>query len=77
MKAKDRRFHIRLEVEDDGSYTVSVPELPGCVSCGDSVDEALDMIKDAMSAWLASAAKHNDPVPPVFCKFLERTKVEA
>ena len=76
MKAKDRRFHIRLEVEDDGGYTASIPELPGCVSCGDDLDEALAMIKDAISAWLTSAAKHNDPIPPPFCGLVDQLKVK-
>lgn len=77
MKANQRRFNISVEVEDDGTYTVSVPELPGCVSCGDDLDEALIMIKDAMYGWLASAAKHNDPIPPAFDGMADRLKVKA
>lgn len=49
MKAKDRRFHIRFEIdEEDGGYVVTVPELQGCVTPGDTLAEALVMVKDAM-----------------------------
>ena len=56
---------IEFEVAEEGGYVVSVPELPGCLSEGDTFEEALAMIEDAMQGWLASAAKHGDPVPAV------------
>ena len=51
---------IQFEVAEEGGYVVSVPELPGCLSEGDTFEEALAMIEDAMQGWLASAAKHGD-----------------
>jgi predicted RNase H-like HicB family nuclease len=33
---------------EDGGYTVEVPSLPGCISEGDTIDEALENIKDAI-----------------------------
>jgi antitoxin HicB len=76
MKAKDKRFHIRLEIdEEDGGYTVSIPELPGCISCGDTVAEALLMIQDAMSGWLSVAAKYNDPIPAQFNPVMKELRV--
>lgn len=38
---------------EDGGYWIECPELPGCSSQGDSVEEALDMIKDAIKGHLA------------------------
>jgi len=42
---------------------VVVPALPGCVSEGDTEEEALENIRDAMVGWLAVARKHGLYVP--------------
>ncbi len=48
-----RRFKVILHPDlEDGGYWVECPELPGCSSQGDSVEEALDMIKDAIRGHL-------------------------
>lgn len=49
--------------EEDAAYLATVPALPGCISHGDTYHEAAAMIEDAAEVWLASAAKHNDPIP--------------
>ncbi len=45
-------FHIVLEKQDEGGYTVYVPELPGCISQGETEKEALENIKEAMGLYL-------------------------
>ena len=48
-----RRFKVILHPDlEDGGYWVECPELPGCSSQGDSIEEALDMIKDAIKGHL-------------------------
>ena len=47
----------------EGVYTALVPALPGCVTYGRNVDEAREMARDAISGYIASLRKHNDPVP--------------
>ncbi len=48
-----RPFKVILHPDlEDGGYWVECPELPGCSSQGDSVEEALDMIKDAIKGHL-------------------------
>lgn len=47
----------------DGGFVVSMPELPGCISQGDSVEEAMEMIRDAQRGWLTVALEHGDPIP--------------
>lgn len=49
--------------EEDQAYLARVPALPGCMSHGDTYPEAAAMIEDAAKLWLASAAKHKDPIP--------------
>jgi predicted RNase H-like HicB family nuclease len=46
------RLKIVLEPSDDGGYTVSVPALPGCISEGDSVEEAIKNIHEAILLYL-------------------------
>ena len=66
-------FHIirdgivfELTAEPEGSYTITVPALPGCISTGETIDEALEMIADAMEGWLAVAREQGYPIPQQF-----------
>lgn len=45
-------FHVSLEKSDDGWIVAQCPALPGCVSQGRDEKEALENIKEAISAWL-------------------------
>ncbi|MBM4165492.1 MAG: type II toxin-antitoxin system HicB family antitoxin [Ignavibacteria bacterium] len=45
-------FHVTLEQAEDGWLVAEVPALPGCVSQGKDEKEALDNIKEAITAWL-------------------------
>ena len=48
----------RLEIEpdpDEGGYVVSYPDLPGCVSVGSSIEEAIRNAEDAKKTWLQAA----------------------
>jgi predicted RNase H-like HicB family nuclease len=46
---------FELQDEPEGGYTISVPSLPGCISYGKTFEEAMVMIKDAMTGWLEVA----------------------
>ena len=46
------RFQVVLEPSDEGGYTVYVPTLPGCISEGDTVDEAMRNIREAIELYL-------------------------
>lgn len=45
-------FHVSLEEAEDGWVVAEVPALPGCVSQGRDEKEALDNVKEAITAWL-------------------------
>lgn len=49
---------------EDGGYTVEVPSLPGCISEGDTVEEAMENIKDAIRGYIESLEADGVPVPP-------------
>ena len=46
------KIKVILEPSEEGGYTVYVPSLPGCISEGDSEDEALTNIKEAIELYL-------------------------
>jgi predicted RNase H-like HicB family nuclease len=46
------KLRILLEPSEDGGYTVYVPSLPGCISEGDDVDDALRNIQEAIELYL-------------------------
>ncbi|MBO8143309.1 MAG: type II toxin-antitoxin system HicB family antitoxin [Thermodesulfobacterium sp.] len=46
------KLKIVLEPSEDGGYTVYVPSLPGCISEGDTVEEAIKNIKEAIELYL-------------------------
>lgn len=56
----------RMEVvadPDEGGYVVSFPELPGCLSCGETVEQALANGDDAKKCWLEAALADGQPIP--------------
>jgi antitoxin HicB len=69
------KFLVYLEVAEEGGYIVSCPQLPGCVTQGETVEEALAMIKDAIQGYIASLQKHGEPVPPSLEEKIEKAEV--
>ena len=49
--------------EADGVFVAEVPELPGCMAHGDTQQEALDHVNQAMALWIDTAREFGDPVP--------------
>ena len=45
-------FKIHLPKETEGGFTVSVPTLPGCITYGEDVDEAIKMAKEAIELYI-------------------------
>lgn len=48
------KIHIVLEPSDEGGFTVFVPSLPGCISEGETRDEAIANIREAIALYLDS-----------------------
>ena len=44
-----------VEDKDEGGFVVSFPDLPGCISCGETVESAVANAMDAKKEWLAAA----------------------
>ena len=57
-------FTIRpLTEEEGGGFAIEYADLPGCISDGETPEEALRNGRDAVKAYLLSCAKHGDPIP--------------
>ena len=57
------RYTVILQRESDGGYVATVPSLPGCVSQGETRDEALRNIREAAEGYLEDVIASGDPVP--------------
>lgn len=51
-------------IEKEGGYTVEVPDLPGCVSEGDTLADAILMATDAASGWVLDELEDGNAIPP-------------
>ena len=57
------RYTVVLEQEPDGGYVATVPALPGCVSQGDTREEALANIREAPDLYIEDCIAAGDHVP--------------
>jgi len=58
------KFAVLLTPDaEDGGYTAECPAIPGCVSEGDTVEEALVNIREAIEGCLESLSAHGEPLP--------------
>lgn len=56
-------YKIRLHKETEGGFTVSVPALPGCITYGEDVDEAIEMAKEAIELYIEELQERGETVP--------------
>lgn len=49
--------------ESGNKVLARVPDLPGCITSGKDITDAVDMITDAASLWLVASEDHNDEIP--------------
>ncbi|MCL6641755.1 MAG: type II toxin-antitoxin system HicB family antitoxin [Candidatus Bipolaricaulota bacterium] len=55
--------HAQFVQNGDGTWTVEVPVLPGCITWGETRGEAVEMAKDAIEAWVLTALRFGDKIP--------------
>jgi predicted RNase H-like HicB family nuclease len=59
-----RRYTVVLTPDpDEVGYTVTVPALPGCITEGDTLEEALTNAKDAIQLFLEDLEANGEPIP--------------
>ena len=57
------RYTVILETQSDGGYHASCPALAGCHSEGDTLDEAVANIREAITVYLESLRAHGEALP--------------
>jgi predicted RNase H-like HicB family nuclease len=58
-----RTYRILLTPEEEGGFSVSVPALPGCFTQGETIEEAIEMAKEAITLYVESLEEDGEPVP--------------
>ena len=57
------KFTVILEPQEEGGFTVTVPALPGCISEGETREEALNNIKEAIELYIEVLKEDRKPIP--------------
>ncbi len=63
MEQKDYTYSVILTPAEEGGFTVTVPSLPGCITEGDTYEEAMTNAREAIGLTLACLEAHGDVVP--------------
>lgn len=58
------KFGVIITPDEDGIYIAECPTLPGCISQGETREQALENLKKSIKGYLESLKKHNEPIPP-------------
>jgi antitoxin HicB len=56
-------YPLKIHKAEEGGYWAEFPDLPGCITEGESEEEVLSMAKDALSGWLAVRFERNFTIP--------------
>lgn len=60
---REYQYTIILHPDEEGGYTVTVPSLPGCVTQGETIEEAIAMAKDAIRLFVETLLSEGESVP--------------
>jgi antitoxin HicB len=60
---KTLQYRLILTPEPEGGYTVKVPAIRGCITYGETLEEAIEMAKDAIEGCLAVLQEEGEPLP--------------
>lgn len=63
VKMRYLNFRILLRREPEGGYTVTVPMLPGCVTYGETIDDAIVMAREAIELYIEDLRERGEDIP--------------
>ena len=63
MEDKQRKYLILIEYVKGSNYCASVPDLPGCGVCGDTLEETKKLIQEAIDLHIHGLIEDGQPVP--------------
>ena len=67
-------YPAKFYYEEDGGYSVEVPDLLGCVTQGDDLEDAMEMAQDAALGWILTAIEDEEDIPEP--SQIEQIKIE-
>ena len=62
-KPIELKFTILIEKNEEGSYTVTMPSLPGCITQGDTWDDAIANAREAIAGYIEALRALGKPIP--------------
>lgn len=63
FKTMQYNYKVLLNIEEEGGYQVTVPALPGCITQGDTIEEALAMAKEAIELYVEELQSRGEAIP--------------
>lgn len=69
------KYRVLIEQDEDGVYVAEVPALSGCISQGQTREEAVSGTREAIAAYFESLEAHGDPIPPPIMEELVEVRV--
>ena len=73
---RKQTFQLVFESDPEGGYTVTVPALPGCITYGKDMEEAREMVREAIELCLEDMAANGEEVPEVDATLVGSIQVE-
>lgn len=58
-----KTYRAVLRKEPEGTFTATVPALPGCITRGDTIEHAMEMAKEAIEGYIEVLKEEGEPVP--------------
>ncbi len=56
-------YRLRLQIEPEGGYMVTVPALPGCITYGENLEESIEMAKEAIKLYIEVLQERGEKIP--------------
>jgi len=63
MENLELKFTVLIEANEEGGYTITVPSLPGCVTQGDTLEEAIENVREAIAGYIETLKDLGKPIP--------------
>lgn len=57
------KYPMEIVEDEEGGYAIRFPDLTGCITCGDTIEEAIENAKEAKRIWLEDAVKEGIEIP--------------
>ena len=67
----NHKYLVVIEKAEDGSYSAYVPDLPGCVSCGDTPEQVKARIQEAIKMYIEDMIADGEPIPEATTQYAE------